>query len=904
MKPEGEGGGAPPMGPQEMGLNIEVPSMPTAPIAEAASVPELNLAKTIDADLTATSTDKAFGDVLNAPDAGAADAALPIEEQPDTSGYAVLNKDNLALADSALPVEAPAATVAATAEAATAAPTDGAGSLGALEDADTADPLATNTTVTPPPTDTGKSNATEDFSKRTGLLDRLARNSQAGEAPLSGTDREQLAAIQAKEASGQPFTPDDVATLDRLAGAAEPAQAEGDKSVEATAAPVTPPPPEGPSSGTVASGAEEPINPPPFGEGDGAKIATEVDQDIRESTRANATATEESRRVIPDQIILGSDRNRAAPEAPREPEIIDAKSRVIDPLEAAETGQTNAEQPAASGAGNEAIDSPTSEESSREGILVVDTNNGAKFNIEQILTMANTQESDFARNVLATGPVSEALEQYKANPTQETAQNLYNIYSSESLKRQIPWEKEDEEAKKRRIAAEAAAPTAGEPTAPEAPLAVEPTTTEAPAAAATSETPASSSAETATPPIENRVDTEARATELQEKVKNGTATPAEKAELQTINVAKSREEAYQRYNDRLAEGTVLSKEEFAELQKMDAEKATSRNRSENGPQQSSTLYTEQQWYKDQLKAKDAKKMTGAEKGILKDLNTIESLEAKKARGEQIDEAELTRLQTKVQSEADEARYDHLATREANGEALTEDERAELDQRNEKKDQDISAKINKLGTEIHNKLELGKPVSDEEFLQLQKLQMENAARKNGLSPEATKAMVAAMSDPEAMSKRMRNLKEKGMQQEIQKRLAQLMNLERQALGAQEQMKKLEARENDLKDKIKEKNSEIGFYTNPTSPDKLTKRQELYGLMMQQANIKSQKDNLKYMGAILRADYKDTMQYVRRKLGLSNPIVATLEFLDAKFEGIVIDAGVNASQHLDSKPLIIF
>ena len=103
----------------------------------------------------------------------------------------------------------------------------------------------------------------------------------------------------------------------------------------------------------------------------------------------------------------------------------------------------------------------------------------------------------------------------------------------------------------------------------------------------------------------------------------------------------------------------------------------------------------------------------------------------------------------------------------------------------------------------------------------------------------------------------------------------------------------------KDKIKAKNSEIGFFIDPTSPAKLTKRQELYGLMMQAAHIKTQKDNVKYMGAILRADYKNTMQYVRRKLNLAgNPLVSFLEFLDAKVEGLAIDAGIGVGQKLDS------
>lgn len=317
------------------------------------------------------------------------------------------------------------------------------------------------------------------------------------------------------------------------------------------------------------------------------------------------------------------------------------------------------------------------------------------------------------------------------------------------------------------------------------------------------------------------------------------------------------------------------------------------------PPIASTLSPEQQWYQNELKTKDSTLMTKAESGILQDLIELQDLRDKKARGETVDESRLNQLGAKVQAEAAEARYLHLATRAENGENLTPDERAELIERSDQKDKNIDAKIDTMGNEILNKLDKGEEVTSEEFLKFQQLQVERAARKNGLSPSETQAFIDSFSNSSEKSKRLKRLEEGGANKEIQKRLQQLMHLEREAASAKQKLVQLEAREREIKDKIKAKNSEIGFFIDPTSPAKLTKRQELYGLMMQAAHIKTQKDNVKYMGAILRADYKNTMQYVRRKLNLAgNPLVSFLEFLDAKVEGLAIDAGIGVGQKLDS------
>ena len=66
---------------------------------------------------------------------------------------------------------------------------------------------------------------------------------------------------------------------------------------------------------------------------------------------------------------------------------------------------------------------------------------GAKFDIEQVIKSGENQESDFARNINKLDNVAEALQEYRSNPSQESAQKYFDIHNKEAGKRMIPWGK-------------------------------------------------------------------------------------------------------------------------------------------------------------------------------------------------------------------------------------------------------------------------------------------------------------------------------------------------------------------------------------------------------------------------------------------------------------------------------
>jgi len=123
----------------------------------------------------------------------------------------------------------------------------------------------------------------------------------------------------------------------------------------------------------------------------------------------------------------------------------------------------------------------------------------------------------------------------------------------------------------------------------------------------------------------------------------------------------------------------------------------------------------------------------------------------------------------------------------------------------------------------------------------------------------------------------------------------MALELKILVIPQQLEALKKQAEEIKGKIDEIEREIHGVDIFNNEQMFKKRMDRYSFYMQLANVKAAILQTRLAAPILIAEYKDTMQYVRRKLGVTHGFPALLEWLDAKLNKTAIDLYVEGMSY---------
>lgn len=280
-----------------------------------------------------------------------------------------------------------------------------------------------------------------------------------------------------------------------------------------------------------------------------------------------------------------------------------------------------------------------------------------------------------------------------------------------------------------------------------------------------------------------------------------------------------------------------------------------------------------------------------------------------SRGElnKAEQGELIELNKKDQNGREIQTYNTLQQRIDKGETLSPAEQAEHARLIEKHQVEIDKtksvdqfkkEADALGEKMTKDLASGNEPSPEDLKRYQELRIQQSLRGNGITAEDASEIIKNLGNLEARGLKAR--RETLLQADIKEKLKELMTLEYQMLAVPQRLKALREQREKVKGQIKQQDTTANFILgDPASPENYQKRMQMYPLYMQLANIKGEVGRIKYAGTVLKAQYKDTMAYVRRKLGVSSPIGAVLEFIDAKAEGFQAEITLELGSLLDSE-----
>jgi hypothetical protein len=249
-----------------------------------------------------------------------------------------------------------------------------------------------------------------------------------------------------------------------------------------------------------------------------------------------------------------------------------------------------------------------------------------------------------------------------------------------------------------------------------------------------------------------------------------------------------------------------------------------------------------------------------------------------------------------------ARRTELTDRLANGETLSTDEMAELNglsgeaqaagEAQLSDTERLNKEVEDMGTDLMQKMANGEIPSEAELDAFRAKQLEMQTLKSGFSPEQARAAVQAALNPEyrgSLDKRM------ALEQEMQEKLQHLMTLEFQLLAMPKRLDALKKERNRIKRSIRN-------LPPPSSKDTgldIKARQDNRQKLGQVANLRSQIIMTKNTEMIVQADYADTMQYVRRKLGVSSGLQAVMEFAGAKLQVAGANMSLDVQSYLDNE-----
>lgn len=208
------------------------------------------------------------------------------------------------------------------------------------------------------------------------------------------------------------------------------------------------------------------------------------------------------------------------------------------------------------------------------------------------------------------------------------------------------------------------------------------------------------------------------------------------------------------------------------------------------------------------------------------------------------------------------------------------------------------KINQEIEELGVKILRGEGDRVENIVRLQQLRYKALGVKPEISEERARQLVRDVLNPDRSISR-KTTKEIALQREIKRKLEQLMALEMQVLMAPQRLKALKRKAEEIKNKIAVTEEQTKGVIGMNNEKTFEERMKLYPLYMQLANVKAEIVNTKMAIPILIGQYKDIMQYVRRKLGITNVFTAFLEWAEAKLFKTAIDLYVDNASLADTE-----
>jgi len=179
---------------------------------------------------------------------------------------------------------------------------------------------------------------------------------------------------------------------------------------------------------------------------------------------------------------------------------------------------------------------------------------------------------------------------------------------------------------------------------------------------------------------------------------------------------------------------------------------------------------------------------------------------------------------------------------------------------------------------------------ENMAKLQQLRDKADGLKPQMLEERAKQLVNSVLNPDK-STLLKTAKEIAIQREIKAKLEQLMALEMQVLMAPQRLEALKRQGEQIKGQIAAVERETQGMTDMSNEQTFKKRMDRYSLYMQLTNVKAAMVQTRAAVPILIGQYKDTMQYVRRKLGVTHGFTAFLEWADAKLNKTAVDLYVD-------------
>lgn len=176
------------------------------------------------------------------------------------------------------------------------------------------------------------------------------------------------------------------------------------------------------------------------------------------------------------------------------------------------------------------------------------------------------------------------------------------------------------------------------------------------------------------------------------------------------------------------------------------------------------------------------------------------------------------------------------------------------------------------------------VTPEDFAKFSELQRESTARNMGMNETEARNLIRRTRSPELRSKYQREL---AGQRAIREQLQRLMTLEMQLIALPQRLEFLRMEQVKTRNEIKARDK-ITSSRDIKDPKQLRERQHVYALMMKLSSINGEIIRTRNSTRVFVAEYKDTMAYVRRKLGLRHGMGAFLDWAEAK--ATKVSAGV--------------
>lgn len=206
---------------------------------------------------------------------------------------------------------------------------------------------------------------------------------------------------------------------------------------------------------------------------------------------------------------------------------------------------------------------------------------------------------------------------------------------------------------------------------------------------------------------------------------------------------------------------------------------------------------------------------------------------------------------------------------------------------------LSQQMEDLGTRMMLEISQTGQLNEEDLAKFQEMRARAGMLTAGFTPEQARNIAKRAMGPELQ---LRKNKELRVQKEVSKELQRLMALEMQILTMPKRINELKKQREDLKGRIQSQHSSIEASGDPQEQSR--KKMEIYPLYMQLANTKAEIVKARYAISLYKAEYKDVMQHIRRRLGVTGGFGAYMEWAGAKVSIATANTNFEISNLLDS------